>query len=121
MISGGTATVIDLVALYILTDAYKIWYLLSAIIAFAIAFIANFAMQKFWSFAGEHEKKSHHQLFLFLSINLMNLAINASGMYLLVDKIKIWYIFSQIIMSALIAMESFFVYKVIIFKSDSRL
>jgi len=121
LISGGAATLIDLIALYFFTDILKIWYLISAILAFTLAFTANFAMQKFWSFNCEQEKKSHHQLILFLLVNLINLSINSFGVYLLVEKMNIWYIFSQVIMSGLIAMESFFVYKLLIFKSCKKL
>jgi len=121
LISGGTATVVDLIALYYFTDIMKLWYMMSAMLAFVIAFGVSFTLQKFWTFNGQHARRKREQVPMFLTVNLINLGINSIGMYLLVDKVGLWYIFAQIILSATIAFMSFFIYRYIIFKNSENI
>lgn len=120
IISGGIATATDLGLLFIFTDIFNIWYLVSATIAFIIAFFVSFTLQKFWTFRENSREKIIQQLSLYLITGLINLAVNATGMYILVDVLNLWYMLAQIIMGGLIAFGSFLIYKFIIFKPTSR-
>jgi len=117
-ISGAIAALITISLLYFFTDILKIWYLLSSVIAYATAITINFFMQKFWAFGGDHQKKISRQFVLFFSINLINLFLNTDGLYLLVDKIKLFYITAQILMAVILALISFTFYKFLIFKKQ---
>jgi putative flippase GtrA len=117
IISGGTAAFTDFLALYFLTDILKVWYLLSAALAFLVAFVVSFTLQKFWTFRGGAEQNPYKQLALFLSVSLFgNLVINTALMYLLVDFFKIWYMAAQFMAAIMVALLNFFVYKKLIFK-----
>lgn len=116
LISGGTATAVDLALLYYFTDILKMWYLAAAVLAFLLAFGISFVLQKFWTFSGSHVRRKREQLPMYLAANLFGLAVNSLGMYLLVDKAGLWYMAAQIIMSAMIAIVNFFIYRLIIFK-----
>jgi len=120
IIAGGTATVVDLVLLYIFTDIFGLWYILSASLAFMVAFFISFFLQKFWTFRDNDRKKIYQQMSLYFIVCLTNLFINAGGLYLLVDRFNIYYIFAQIIMGALIATSSFVIYRLIIFKKHRK-
>jgi len=109
--------VVDFAVLYFLTDILGIWYLISATLAFVTAFFVSFSLQKFWTFGDRYTQKIYRQLGLYLTIAVVNLLINAAGMYYLVDKLGVWYILAQVIVYGLLAFESFFVYKYIIFKN----
>jgi putative flippase GtrA len=50
VVSGGSAAIVDIVALYVFTDLFGIWYILSAILAFISAFFVSFLLQKYWTF-----------------------------------------------------------------------
>ncbi|MDD4333136.1 MAG: GtrA family protein [Patescibacteria group bacterium] len=115
IISGGIATTVDLGLLYFFTDIFKIWYLASATFAFVIAFFVSFSLQKFWTFRENSREKIIQQLSLYLITGLINLGINAAGMYILVDILNLWYILAQIIMGGVVAIGSFLVYKFVIF------
>ena len=115
--SGGLATAVNLIALHFFTEVVGLWYLYSAIVSFLIAFSVGFTMQKFWTFNGDHELGGRWQLIMYLTLNLFNLGVNSLGLFLLVEKIGLWYIFAQIIMSGLIAISSFIIYNKVIFKT----
>jgi len=120
IISGGTAAVVDLFLLYAFTDWLGIWYLLSAILAFLVAFMVSFAMQKYWTFKDRSNENIHGQAAKYFAVTATNLGLNTLGIFLLVDYVHVHYMLSQILVSALIAVESFFVYH-LIFKGQKPL
>ena len=121
VISGGIATVVDFGLLYFFTDIINFYYLFSASIAFIVAFIVSFYMQKFWTFRDNDRKKIHKQMFMYFLIGLIGLGINFFGMYILVEKYNIWYIFSQAITTSILAIGNFLVYRYIIFIKKIKL
>jgi len=118
LISGGTAATTDLALIFLFTSVFGIWYLLSAVIAFVFAFGVSFVLQKFWTFRNNEMEQIKKQLAMYLSLSLFNLIINTGAMYVLVDIIGWHYFISQIIIAASIAIFSFFVYNLVIFKKE---
>ena len=116
IISGGSAAVVNLSILYIFTEFLNIWYLITASVAYILAFGVSFGLQKFWTFKDHETSDIHKQLSLYLVVILVNLGLNALFVYLLVEHTGIWYMIAQIISGLIIAIESFFVYKLIIFR-----
>ncbi len=111
LVAGGTATVVNIAALYILTDLAGIWYLISSAIAFALSFGVSFTMQKYWAFRNNNIEKVRRQLPMHLSLALFNLAVDVLLVYTLVEMFGMWYILAQIVAAAVIAFESFFAFR----------
>jgi len=120
LIAGGTAAFVDLGLLYFITDILGVWYLLSACLAFVVAFFVSFFLQKFWTFRDADKKAIYKQMGVYLGVALANLTLNAVLMYIFVDGFKIWYMLAQVIVSGLIACESYFVYKIFIFNGHGQ-
>ncbi len=116
VISGGFATVLDLALLYIFADIIGIWYLLSAIIAFIIAFFASFFLQKYWTFRNKEVDTLHKQIGSYFLIALINLIANTFLVFIFVHYINIYHILAQIFAAGLIALSSFFLYQRFVFK-----
>ena len=116
LLSGGTALGTDLIFLYVFTDILKIWYLISAVAAFILAFLVSFTLQKFWTFGDRSLDGFHMQMGVYFFVAVINLTLNTFLVYALVEWTDLHYLFAQIIASALIAIESFFVYQHFIFK-----
>lgn len=123
LIAGGTSTAIDLVILYILTEFFGWWYLASATVAFVVAVVVSFVLQKFYTFNNSDisQKTVAAQSTLYLALQITNIGINTMLMYALVEWAGVWYFFAQIIAAAAIAVESFFVYRFIIFHTTAPL
>lgn len=115
VISGGTAFSVNLILLYIFTDFFGFWYIYSATLSFTIALLVGFSMNKMWTFKDNLANQIHRQFPLYLLINVFNLILNNSMLYLLVEEFGMWYILAQALASVLIAFESFFLYKRIFF------
>ncbi|MFA4833853.1 MAG: glycosyltransferase [Patescibacteria group bacterium] len=116
IISGGMAASVDLIFLYIFTDVFGVWYIISASLSFLIAYFVSFSMQKFWTFRDSGRGAIYRQMYLYFIVGVANLLVNAGGMYLLVDEFGIMYMLAQIIMGALLGFSSFLIYKFIIFE-----
>ena len=118
LFAGGTAAFTNLFVLFLLTHVFGIWYLLSSIIAFLLAFVVSFYLQKHMTFEDHSSDGLHKQMTLYLFVALINLAINTALMYFFVDIVGIWYMFAQVLAAGLVAVESFFVYRAFIFKTS---
>ena len=114
--SGGSAASVGIIILYTLTSLLGVWYLLSAILSFIVAFFVSFFLQKFWTFRDSTKEKMYGQMTWYFVVGLINLGINTAGMYVFVDIFGIWYIFSQILISGILALSNFTIYKYLIFK-----
>jgi putative flippase GtrA len=125
LISGGSAAVVDLGVLYLLSDVYTNWYagfieksnavLIAATIAFVFAFGVSFSLQKFWTFDDPSTDVIHSQLAMYLVLALCRLGVNTLFMYVLLNYTGLHYLAAQILASAFIAIGNFFAYKHFIF------
>ena len=118
--SGGTAALVNFSLLYALVELGNFWYLSSAIMSFGLAFFVGFGLQKFWTFQDNNKKRMPYQMSLYFTLGLVNLGINTLSMYILVDKLHIWYMFSQMFVSAFLAIISFVIYKFVIFSHSFK-
>jgi putative flippase GtrA len=84
---------------------------------FLIALIVSFLAQKFWTFQ-DHEKTVIPQQFLaFAILGIVNLGADALMIHILVNVLRVWYIWAQVTTSGIIAVWSFFVYRQLIFRT----
>jgi putative flippase GtrA len=120
LIAGGTATIVDLVFLFLFYDVLNINIIIAATIAFVIAFFVSFYLQKFWTFRDNSRDKFKTQMAVYFIIGSLNVGINALGMNLLVNKLHVWYLLAQIILSGSIAIYSFLVYNFLIFNRTNQ-
>ena len=118
LFSGGSAALVSLSILYFLTDILGWWYLASTVVAFCVAFMVSFLLQKYWTFRDTSKDDGHRQKMLYLFVALANLVLNTGLMYFFVDIVHIWgeHMIAQILTSAILAIESFFVYRAFIFR-----
>ncbi len=115
--AGGSAAAVDLGLLYSLTEWLNLHYLLSAILAFIVAFCVSFFLQKFWTFEDHSVERVHAQIILYFIVAAANLGLNTLLMFLLVEKLGFWYFAAQLIAGALIACESFFISRYVVFNT----
>lgn len=117
MISGLTVLGFQVSLVYLFTSILNIWYLASSMLAFWLAFMLSFVLQKLWTFQNKERKKVPFQLFNFFLFSIFGLTFNTALIYLLVDIFNLHYMISQLIAIFIVATSGFFVYG-IIFKKD---
>jgi putative flippase GtrA len=121
--SGGTAATVNLAALYALVDFFGLYYLTGAVLSFIIAFVVSFLLQKFWTFRNFEKKTDvvQKQVVWYFGIALFNLCLNTTFIYFFVEVLYVWYMLAQFISSGLIAVLSYFLYKLFVFGNNNNL
>ncbi|MDZ4221471.1 MAG: GtrA family protein [Patescibacteria group bacterium] len=115
-ISGGTAVAVNLAVLYVCTDVLGIWYVVSAAVAFSVSLVTGFYLQKFWTFRDTGTHRIKRQMALYTSVGLLNLALGPLLLFLLVEALAIWYLAGQVMVMAVLALESYFINRFVTFK-----
>ncbi len=124
IISGGTSAFVDLVVLYVLNSVLGFHYLISAVLAFIVAFGVSFTLHKFWTFKS-HGESARKQAIMYLGTSLFGLFLNTLLMYIFVDYIlsgflvnqmEIKVILAQIAVGIIVAFVSFFLSHHFVFK-----
>ena len=95
-IGGWIAAVIDLLILWLCTDIFWFYYLLSAIVSFIISFIFWYLFQKYITFR-DSSNKHLKQGGLFLAFQLIWQAIYMWILWIWVDKLWLHYMLVAII------------------------
>ena len=104
--------------LYLLTDILRLWYIVSAILAFPVAFLVSFFLQKFWTFNDQSSQKLGQQMTIYLFIILLDLVINIALLYLLVDILIQNHLVAQVISGGLISVMNFVLYRRFVFRNS---
>jgi putative flippase GtrA len=93
---GFVGTLVNISILYILTEFFNIYYIISEIIAFLISGLHNYIFNKIWTFNENIEEKIIQKYFKFITISLISLVVNLSILFILVEFYLIWYIHAEI-------------------------
>ncbi len=120
-ITGGIAFVVNISVLYWATSILHVYYLASTVIAFVASFSVSFCMQKFWTFRDHAPDQWHIQFYRYLTLQLINLGLNACLMYVFVEYVHLWYLLAQTFILLGLAVISFLVNRNYIFKPQSVL
>lgn len=114
---GGWATVADWSIQFLLTDVAKVHYLISAVAAFIVGLGVNFVLSK--KFVFSREKKQHSsstEFAVYAIIGIIGLILTAIIMYVLTDKLKLYYMISKIIATAVVFVWNFVARKVVLYR-----
>ena len=118
--SGGLTVFFNLAILYILTELFHLWYLMSAIISFCCGIIMSYLMQKFFTFKDKSTKDLHFQFSIFFLYNIIMLGVNTLFMYVFVDIMGFWYLFSQIVITMSTAVINYLFFSKILFNTSKK-
>lgn len=119
VISGGTATAVNLAALYALTEFAGVWYLYSATFGWCLGFLTSFVLQKFWTFEDSRADAATRQATAYVVLQALNAMLNAGGMYLLVSVLGIWYMLAQVLLGVALALWTYIILRRFIFRAPA--
>jgi len=118
-IVGTMGLVLDMASLYVLVDFVHMPVLVATTIAFIISVIHNFFLHKYWTFK-DMSAHFERQFISFLVIAVVNLGLTVILMYLFVDLMHIWYMFSKVITSIIILFTSYTANRMFTFKLNHK-
>jgi len=126
-ISGVTAAVIQIVGLYIWVSILGLTaeYLWGVVIAYSVAVVVAFIMQKYWTFRDTSRELMVKQLSWYTAISLANLGLNAIILHASrlilesngLDFFHIWYLVAQTFAVVICAVIGFLFNRYVTFRS----
>jgi putative flippase GtrA len=114
-IGGGLAFVLTSLSLYFLTEQLKIYYLLSSAIAYIFGFVLNFIFQAYITFKTK-ASQILKRLSLFALIQLFGLLLFTLIIFILTEKLLLYYFASYLISALLVFIFNFSLSKYFVFK-----
>lgn len=115
---GGFAFLVDFGTLFILTEYFKIHYLISAGIAFLFGLIINYFLSVKWVFNNRNVKNKGLEFIMFMIIGLVGLGFNELFLWIFTDILLIYYLLSKVISTILVYLWNFFARKYILFNKQ---
>lgn len=102
---GGTGAIVDLGALYILTEFFHLYYLWSTTLSFIVSALLNFYFNRRWTFKSSGNTKK--QLLIFSFVATSGVVLNGFIMYILVDWLKIYYMLAKVFSVGIVTIWNF--------------
>ena len=113
---GGIAFIADFSSLFIFTDFFKIYYLISAALAFLIGSVINYSLSISWVFSKRTLSSRQLEFGIFLIIGVVGLGINEFIIWIFTEYIHFHYLVSKIFSAGIVFMWNFSARKFLLFR-----
>ena len=110
------ALAVDFGGMVLLVELFSIHYLVAATVSFISGLAVNYLLSRAWVFTERKYESRVKEFIIFTSIGIVGLLLNNSIMWLAVERIGIYYIFSKIIATILVFFWNFGLRKMLVFK-----
>lgn len=107
IIVGGIATIIDFAFLYIFKEFLNIDVIIANTLSFIISVTYNYIASITWVFDVNKNKNKNVQFILFIVFSIVGLIINNVILYILTDKLNIYYLISKVIATIIVMIFNF--------------
>jgi putative flippase GtrA len=112
---GGVAFLVDFTSLFILTQYFGIFYLISAALAFILGLAVNYLLSIRWVFNNRKLERRSFEFGIFAIIGIVGLGLNEFFIWFFTQDIQIFYLYSKILAAVIILFWNFFARKFILF------
>ncbi len=113
---GGVAFIFDFGSLFILTEFFNIYYLVSATISFLLGIVVNYYLSIAWVFEKRSTDSKQLEFIIFASIGLIGLSLNIFFIWYFTEMVKMHYLISKMISTTLVYLWNFSIRKLVLFR-----
>lgn len=107
---GGFAAVVNIGALYIFTEVFSLYYLISNVLGFILGLITNYLLSKWLVFAKESQFNKALEFAIYALIGVVGLGFDTLFMWLFTSA-GLYYMISKVISTVLVFIWNFFARK----------
>ncbi|WP_191024579.1 GtrA family protein [Clostridium butyricum] len=115
-IVGVLAFLIDYVLLFVLVEYLGMYYLISSAISFTVSVVFNYICSMKFVFARRDDISKKKEFIVFLILSIVGLLINQAMMWIMVEKLLIYYMISKIIVTGIVMIWNFISRKIFLEK-----
>jgi putative flippase GtrA len=112
---GGTAFIVDFSSLFILTEFFGLYYLVSATLAFILGLTTNYTLSVVWVFNKRRLKTRWLEFTINASIAGTGLLLNILIIWFFTEKIHFYYLLSKVTSTGIVFWWNFLIKKIILF------
>lgn len=112
---GGIAYFVDFVTLFMLTEFFKVFYLISAAFGFIFGLIVNYALSISWVFSKRASNDKRVEFLIFSIIGLIGLGLNELIIWFFTEEVHCHYLLSKVVSTIVVFLWNFFARKKILF------
>lgn len=116
---GGMAFIVDFSLLYIFTEYFHLYYILSATLSFITGLLVSYVISILWVFRGFGSANRFQEFLFFALIGIIGLGINAGILWLITDYFGVYYMLSKLITAVIVYFWNFFARKYFLFFKKS--
>jgi putative flippase GtrA len=113
-------TGIIVVSFYIFNSLGDMTFLTASVLAFAIGAYSIHLIFKYWVSTEQEDDDPQQQMMRFMIVFIVNAAINAEIVYLMVTYLEIDLLIAQTVAAVIIAYESYYAYRSLVFRAARR-
>jgi len=113
---GGVAFIVDFSLLFIFTDFFGIYYLISAALAFLLGLTTNYILSIIWVFNKRTLKNRWLEFGIFSLIGIIGLGFNEFIIWFFTEHVYFHYLQSKIVSTVFVYLWNFFARKFILFR-----
>lgn len=119
VIAGAVAFAVDFSSLFILTEFFKIYYLVSALFAFVLGVTTVYILSVLFVFPVRRIKNRGLEVLIFVFIGIVGLGLNQLFLWFFTEKVHIYYLFSKIIATIFVFLWNFSSRKFILYRTEA--
>lgn len=109
---GGAAFVIDFGVLAALVELAHWNELLAAAVSFTVSVVFNYVLSIFWVFDVDREKSAARNFVLFVVLSIVGLGLTELIMWVMLDKLGIFYLLSKVVATGIVMVYNFITRKI---------
>lgn len=109
---GLTCFGVDYGLLIILTEFTSLEYFSSSAISFIVSTLLNYVLSMRFVFSGKEGMTRWAELLIFITLSVIGLGLNQMIMWIVVEEMKIFYLFAKILSSIIVSVFNFISRKV---------
>ncbi len=111
---GIGVTLFDFSVLFVLTEFFGVYYLISAAIAYLVGFFANYLLCVYWVF-GNQNKNKVAEMGRLSFVGIVGLVLTALLMWFFTGYLGLYYMFSNLVAAMAVFFWNFFARRHIVF------
>lgn len=115
LVVGGGAFFVDAGLLFLLTEVGHLDYLFSAGVSFLVGLITNYVLSLQWVFTVHKESSQGREFAVFGAVGLGGLLLNEILLWLLVDRVHVYYMLAKVFVAGVVFLWNFVLRKVLLF------
>ena len=117
MIAGAVAFAADFSTLFILTEFFGIYYLVSAFISFIFGVTTVYILSVMFVFKTRAVKNKTMEFALFAAVGIVGLGLNQVFLWFFTERLHCYYLYSKVLATIIVFLWNFFSRKFFLFRS----